>query len=374
MFPVTHIVITGGPAGGKSTLLSDGWLAAEMHKLGVRPFFVPESATGYFAHSISDIGAINEQDYHRYAQIQYRMLKDQRAAYASREEMTGLFADQQPCVVFYDRAEMDGAAYVERPYFDAMLRDSHLTLADVRDRYDAVIHMRTLADGHPDLFTQVSRQNRARREHDPELALAQDRQTLRAWIGHPHLRVVGNTGDFSVKRELVLAAIKRVLGIPTAVEIERGYLLAAGLDFTDPHLVDARTIDISQTYLGSKGKERVREWRDGDGVTYYHTSKPGEYGKVREEINRRITPLEYQRLLAQADPARRTIVKRRTCVVWQGRYWEIDQFLDPSGGTLWKAEIELDAPDESVEIPPFLNVAREVTGDKAFGNGTLSLR
>lgn len=374
MFPITHIVITGGPAGGKSTLMNDGWLAAEMMKLGVRPFFVPEMATGYFSYSISDINQISETDYHRYAHIQYRMLKDQQEAYLGHQEMAELFSDQQPCVIFYDRAEMDTAAYVRRDYFDAMLRDSRLTLEDVRDRYDAVIHLRSLADGKPELFREISRSNPARREHDPAVAQQQDLETMYAWIGHPHLRVIDNSTDYEGKRERALAAIKRVLGIPTALEIERGFLLASPIDMSHPDLQYARTIYITQTYLGTEGKERVRSWQDGDNITYYHTQKPGGYGKVREEINRRISPLEYQQLLATRDPQRITVKKYRTCVVWGGRYWEIDHFLEPSGGELWKAEIELDDPDEEVEIPPFLDVEREVTGDKAFSNGTLSKR
>ena len=91
MFPVAHIVVTGGPVGGKSTLLSDGWLAQKMMDIGVRPFFVPEVATSYFADSIRDIAAIEASNYDRYVDVQHRMIHEQQQAYIAKAQMTELF-------------------------------------------------------------------------------------------------------------------------------------------------------------------------------------------------------------------------------------------------------------------------------------------
>jgi CYTH domain-containing protein len=90
------------------------------------------------------------------------------------------------------------------------------------------------------------------------------------------------------------------------------------------------------------------------------------------EVERQITGREYLTYLAQADPARRTVRKRRRVFLWANRYFEWDLFVEPCPG-LEPLEIEVDSLDSPVELPPFLQVEREVTADNQYANHTLAL-
>jgi CYTH domain-containing protein len=92
----------------------------------------------------------------------------------------------------------------------------------------------------------------------------------------------------------------------------------------------------------------------------------------RVKIERQITGREYLALLAQADPARRTLKKRRRVFLWANQYFEWDIFVDPRPG-LELLEAEVDSLDGPVELPPFLEVEQEVTGDLRYANHTLAL-
>ena len=63
------------------------------------------------------------------------------------------------------------------------------------------------------------------------------------------------------------------------------------------------------------------------------------------------------------------IEKTRTRIPLGNRVWEVDEFLGKNAGLI-VAEIELNDPDETVELPPW--IAREVTGDPRYYNSNLT--
>ena len=51
--------------------------------------------------------------------------------------------------------------------------------------------------------------------------------------------------------------------------------------------------------------------------------------------------------------------------VWEGRYFQLDTFLEPHAG-LELLEAEFDDARGPVTLPPFLDIEREVTRDRRF--------
>jgi CYTH domain-containing protein len=192
----------------------------------------------------------------------------------------------------------------------------------------------------------------------------------RAWIGHPHLRVVDNTGDFDHKIKRVCETICRVVESPAPKEIERKFLLKSAPQTLPVH---SKAFEIEQTYLLHQGEgvSRVRRRSSQGNSVYTHTTKrplgPGQ----REEIERQITGLEYLGFLEQADPGRQSIRKQRTCFLWEQQYFELDLFRSPAEG-LALLEIELDDIDQPITLPPFLEIDHEVTDDPAYLNSELA--
>lgn len=82
-------------------------------------------------------------------------------------------------------------------------------------------------------------------------------------------------------------------------------------------------------------------------------------------------PVERERkFLLTALPAE-VLEKRRYCVDEGEWTWEVDEFLDRE---LTLAEVELEAVNQYVPIPPWLDrvMVREVTGEPAYLNLTLA--
>lgn len=59
--------------------------------------------------------------------------------------------------------------------------------------------------------------------------------------------------------------------------------------------------------------------------------------------------------------------KIRYLIPFEGKTWEVDEFINPVKIIL--AEIELQVPDENIQIPPW--IGEEVTGDKRYHNSEI---
>lgn len=154
-------------------------------------------------------------------------------------------------------------------------------------------------------------------------------------------------------------------------EIERKFLirypdmtfLAKCADYTE----------ITQTYLShdnDKMSERVRKRGKGGAYTYTHTCKTHINAMRRIEIENEISEEEYLKLLVRADPERNVINKVRWCLNYKDQMFEIDIF--PFWNDRAYMEIELTDETDKVEFPPFIEIIKEVTGDKRYTNASLA--
>lgn len=154
-------------------------------------------------------------------------------------------------------------------------------------------------------------------------------------------------------------------------EIERKFLIR----YPDTTFLAscAAYTEIAQTYLkhdNEKMSERVRK-RGKEGVyTYTHTCKTHINAMRRIEIENEISEEEYNTLLERADPERNVINKVRWCLDYKGQIFEIDIF--PFWNDRAYLEIELTDETDSVELPPFIEIIKEVTGDKRYTNASLA--
>ncbi len=156
-------------------------------------------------------------------------------------------------------------------------------------------------------------------------------------------------------------------------EIERKYLIERPDEGALSALPEARVSDIVQTYLTSDvGERRVRRWTEGGKVTYFYTFKLKKSSIRRIEIEEEIDEAAYLALLGEADPAMRSLHKRRYTIPYGPHTAEIDIYpFFPDTAIL---EIELGSEEEEVLLPDFLRVIREVTGERAYKNPVLARR
>lgn len=157
------------------------------------------------------------------------------------------------------------------------------------------------------------------------------------------------------------------------LEIERKYIIAMP-DLDSIRRAEGGTYSrITQTYLSSPSgvTHRVRR-REYDGGTVYTETKKVRIDRISVyEDERELSAEEYERLLTLADPARTPISKERYTLPSGGLTVEIDVY--PQWTRTAVMEIELPSRETLPPIPPFIEVIREVTGEREYSNAAMSL-
>lgn len=121
---------------------------------------------------------------------------------------------------------MDGSAYVSRGQWQALMDDLGVSTAQIRDnRYDAVVHMVTAADGAEDFYlSQIA--GEARYESKDE-AKEKDELLRQAYMGHQKWILINNRDciDFKDKIQKSKEAVLDVLGKSAGTHFHKKFLL-----------------------------------------------------------------------------------------------------------------------------------------------------
>ena len=107
----------------------------------------------------------------------------------------------EPCVIICDRGTLDISAYMSAEMWDTITGSVGVDTASLRSRYDAVLHLVSAADGAEQFYTTSNNAQRLEKADEAGLKIARelDKKVIKAWSGHPHLRVINNNEDFDRK-------------------------------------------------------------------------------------------------------------------------------------------------------------------------------
>lgn len=185
---LTRIAITGGPSGGKTTLI-------DTIKKDLRSFLgiVPEAASILYRGGFPR-RATTENKVH-----------GQRAIYYIQKELEELIAHEHgKKTLVCDRGSLDGIAYwpyTEEDFFNSLgsTRDQELR------RYRWVIHLDTAP------FDQYDESNPVRVESYSE-AIAINDKIKEAWRNHPQRFIIPEDQDFLSKMNKCIFIVKSILG------------------------------------------------------------------------------------------------------------------------------------------------------------------
>lgn len=362
---IKKIVLTGGPCAGKTTALVR--VVDHFSSLGFKVFTVPEVPTLY------SLGGWNFLTPNR--QLYY---EGERAILDSQLSLENNFMRmaevcRKPVLIVCDRGTMDISAYMTPEMWNDITSRAGTSSNELRERYDAVLHLVSAADGAEQYYTTATNSTRYEKADEEGLRIARelDKKVIKAWTGHPHLRVINNHDDFETKMHRVIKEISSVLGLPQPIEEERKYIVKV----TGPLPDDCIESEITQTYLKGypNAEERLRKRCWGRKQVYVHTTKKQTAENEEIVTERQINQHLYELMLPLADPNRQTIRKHRQSFIWQGQYFEVDTYLEQLEG-LVILETKGIAKGEPVKFPPFLSVIEEVTGNKDYYNYHLALR
>ncbi|MBM6991959.1 MAG: AAA family ATPase [Prevotella sp.] len=360
MNKIKKIVLTGGPCAGKTTALVK--IIEHFSSLGFKVFTIPEVPT-LFLQAGMDYLTKNLNFFYEGEKATLEIQLQLEDKFLKMAEQV-----DEPAVIICDRGALDISAYMKPAMWEEITGLVDTTTQALLNRYDAVLHLVSAADGAEQFYTTSTNKERT---EGLELARELDKKVINAWSGHPHLRVINNHDDFDTKLNRVLKEISSVLGLAQPITEERKYIVEVSGEM--PATIDS---DITQTYLvaepDSEVRLRKRLWANGKRVNV-HTMKKAVGGNEQVETERQVSNALYESLLSQADPYRRTIHKKRRSFIWKGQYFELDTYLEQLSGIII-LETKGITNTEDVNFPPFIKVVKDITGDRDYYNYNLALR
>lgn len=359
---ITKIVLTGGPAAGKTSLISR-ILKEFKQENGWRVITIPETATDLISgFGIKPFGncmsMLAFQDFVIADQIHKEKLALQAAEIVPEDNI----------LIIYDRALMDDKAYISDEEFAQVIsRFEGRTEQSVLANYDAVLHLVTCAKGAEFAYDLGN----AARTESLEYAREMDDRTLRAWQGHPNLKIIDNSVNFEDKLRRAIQEIYRIVGEPEPPTKKRKYLISMPEMEKFAAKYGAVAIDMMQTYLCDTSPDierRVRQQENGDDYLYFYNEKHFAADGTRWDTEKPISEKKYIRYLMEGDREFRPVTKTKYRFVYNTCRFEIDvyPFSDEH------AILFCYSDDGNAEIPQELEIIREVTGDPMFKNKQLA--
>lgn len=343
---VLKVVLTGGPCGGKTTSIQS--IEQEFSEKGYKVLIVPEAATILINSGIRPFGedALSMYEFQKYVINMQCYLEDVAEMCAA--------TSKNKTIILCDRGLLDDRAYVSEKDFNSLLAEFKFDLMELMNRYDLVLHLKTVADGKEELYTLS---NNGARTESAEEAREKDQKTLNAWLGHNNLKILGNETTFEEKINLGIKEIYRMIKMPYPIQSQEKYLVNE-IDFDLFDNVDYEKFNLEQYYIFD-GVEEIcfrKMMRDGE-VKYYEIKKiDTDLSKERLVKRRCIDEGEY---LSRIPEGTTPIRKERYSFAYKNQYFRLDVFEDG----LKILEIEDVEFNKDREIPSFIKVSSNVSFD-----------
>lgn len=392
-----RIVITGGPCGGKSTVLGD--LKQVLEDRNYIVFFMPEVATQAFEWSGGRLWSDHQKTWDLKLSksvllVEVQLAMEKAIVQMAKNSLVSRSTDAFPprgAVVLLDRGCADYKAYCDQTTWTEVLETLGTTTGRLRDRrYDLVVHLVTAANGAEQFYTLVQAEGQdsefSARTETAEEARALDIKTQQAWQGFHNYHIVDNRGDFSKKRQVVKEIVLRSLGEMSSDNVTVRLLCQVQTQrskfprqssFTGSSLhVDMRFIPegckqvaVSMVYLSDTERLQRRQVEDHT-ATYYHQTI-GSDGAVGRQYQ--IDSWSYMQRIKSAKD-----------LGIQMREFEEDLLTFTYGDAYFRCHIfnddasEADGPTTIVEadstsgLPPWLKLIKDVTTGHRYSSFPLA--
>jgi len=345
---ITKIVITGGMLSGKSTCCRE--VKNHFEKIGYKVVIIP---------SIESILEENGfADFNNYEELLKSRLEFEKTFNNLIQAM-----DRDKILVLYDGASLDIKSICTKREFTNICNTLTISPEEVRNSYDAVFHLKSIAKWDNKLFDKLNDNNKI----DSSLAISLDDKIIDTWIAHANYRMIDCCISIEDKVKKLIHEIAKFLNEDERFYIEKKYLI---------HIPDASYLDklggcskvkMTLTYLNSSSEQCDIKLllRDEDGKKFYQKIIKGNNQKSTISLSAE----EYIDELDNKMSDRNSIVKYRYSFIYHSVYYKIDIFEDKDFSIL---EIDLLSSHETIHFPSFIKVLKDVSDDSNYKNYNLS--
>lgn len=181
------IAVTGGPSGGKTTLLE-----TLKKELGPKTSIVPEAASLLYRGGFPRGRTANAR------------IHTQKAIYFTQRELEDLIGDDSNAeLIICDRGSLDSIAYW--PYNESdFFKHVNSTREKELKRYDWVIHLDTASSDFYDGTNPI-------RTESYDEAVLLNKKILEAWAGHSQRIIISEDHDFLTKMAKSIGVITAIM-------------------------------------------------------------------------------------------------------------------------------------------------------------------
>ena len=157
------------------------------------------------------------------------------------------------------------------------------------------------------------------------------------------------------------------------LEIERKYIIEKPSIDKMRECGSYTSSDIVQIYLDAEVgvTRRIRSRTYADGVVQYFETEKRRVDKISAiEREGEITKADFDNLSLHIAKGSRPIIKARHTFLYLGQTFEVDVY--PQWENTCIMETELASRATEVQMPDFIHIIAEVTGDRRYSNAAMS--
>ena len=258
--------------------------------------------------------------------------------------------------------------------------DLGVSTVQIRDnRYDAVIHMVTAADGAAEFYATVT--GEARYE-SVDQAKEKDEQLRQAYMGHVKWFLIGNKdcNSFKEKIQKTKEAVLDVLGKSAGTHFHKKYLLKKDPKADSSVLpIDLSAIDqncfeeihLSETFIDYQTAEgevvSCSVEKKGSKNSYTYTHKLLLKKNDQKVLKKRsISASEYIQYKSQIKAGTITLRSKRVCIIDEGIYVIIEYYNESDGQPMLGIIQVKKGAATNIELPSYIRTYREVTDEHQY--------
>ena len=348
---VTKVVITGGPSSGKTECIYK--VKEHFEKLGYKVIVIPSVGTALIQCGIYPWDAVNEDDFERMnlgAKIKLEEIADEAVSNINASKI----------LILCERGTVDVKAYTSNRNFQQICKEYNTSEEELKNAYDAVFHLKTVAKGYRDQYKQVP----VYRKEDPDTAIYLDDKVIEAWSGHSNFRIIDAYPYFEDKMMKLINEISYVLHEEDKAYVEKKYLISMPDVEQLMKNKQCRKVHVKQHYIideTRQEKEKIVLRRENNKNFYYKVVK-----KNKVKYSNSITADKYINKLEDENKKFYHIHKDRYYYIFDSRCIKIDVF------PFWKdkAILEVDVLNnrENIKFPKFVHIIEDVTDNEAYKN------